>query len=113
MIDVVETEFLITPNRRDTIYQIESSDGRLLALIDRVYRVKETPQKQIQISIEYELTYNVCKSFSIAEKRLINNYFHNLVSTLTRDIQTIYDDNIEDRMALPFYENILHVKVVK
>lgn len=113
MIDNVESEFLITPNRKDKLYQIESTDGRLLALIYRTYRFRETPQKQMKVVIEYELQYNVCKQFSISEKRLINNYFHNLVSTLTRDIQTIYDDNVEERMSLPFYENILRLKAVK
>ena len=113
MIDNVESEFLITPNRKDAIYQIESTDGRLLALIYRTYRFKETAQKQMNVIIEYELQYNVCKQFSISEKRMINNYFHNMVTTLTRDIQTIYDDNIDERMSLPFYENILRVKAVK
>ena len=113
MIDKVEMVFYITPNQPEQIYIIEDSVGSYLASVYRTYRFKETTQHQLKLTIEYELQLNVCKTFNGNEKMMIYNYYHNLVNTLTHDMQTIYTDEIAERVNLPFYENFMHVKVVK
>lgn len=107
----VETGFYITINQQEKVYIIEDDIGSMLALVWRTYRLKPFG-KQYQLIIEYELQYNSCKKLSIGERQMIRIYYDNLVRTLTRDMQTIYSDHIEERMQLPFYQNILHIKVI-
>lgn len=112
MINNVTTEFYV-PNQKEPIYIIEDSTGSYLALVYRTIRIKDTGYGQHRIFIDYELQLNVCKEFNKNERMMLDIYYHNLVSTLTRDIQTLFTDNIEERMNLPFYQNILHVKEYK
>ena len=110
MFDDVETEFYVTPCKSKTIYHLFDGNDGYIGSVDReIYFSQQLHQERIKIV--YKLRYNVVRNFSISEKRMINNYFHNLVNTLTHDIQTLYTDNIEERLELPFMVNLIHIKV--
>jgi len=110
MFDEIETEFYVTPNKTKTIYHLYDGSDKLIGSVDR--EIYFSPQlHQERVKIVYKLRYNVLRNFSTSEKRMINNYFHNLVNTLTRDIQTLYTDNIDERLELPFMMNLIHIKV--
>lgn len=110
MITTIETEFYVTPNKCEPLYIICDSVGSYLAFVYRTYRIEQT-MHQYKIGIDYELQFNVCKNFNANERRTIKAYFDNLVSMLTHDIQTLFTDNIDERIDLPFYRNIIHIKL--
>ena len=112
MINEVETGFFVRTHEWEKIYAIESDINELLAIVWRKVNINQKNQYQSYISIDYDLQYISGKNFSKKERDMIGYYYHNLVRTLTDDIQTIFTDNIEDRMQLPFYQNILHIKVL-
>lgn len=108
----VETGFYFRINEWEKIYAIEDSTNNLVAIVWRKYSIKQGNTLQVYLSIDYDLQFISGKKFSEQEIRTISYYYHNLVRTLTDDMQTIYTDNIEERMQLPFYQNILHVRVL-
>ena len=105
----IETGFYVSIGKNEPIYIIEDDCGSYLAVINRRITLKPNGT-QYYIAIDYELELNVCKKFNSNEIRMLRIYFDNVVNALTRDIQTIYTDNLEERMQLPFYTNILHLK---
>ena len=113
MVNEVETGFYLRTNEWVKIYAIENSINELVAIVWRRYTIEQKHTFQSYLRIDYDLQYISGKKFSKKEMDLIGYYYHNLVRTLTDDIQTIYTDNIEERMQLPFYQNLLHIKVVK
>ena len=111
----IQTGFIANIGKRERIYIIEDSSGNYLADVTRIYKIRDNSTAiyhQIFFEIEYELELNSMRTFSKNELQMIRIYYNNLVSTLTHDIQTFYTDNIDERMKLPFYQNILHVKIV-
>lgn len=112
MYDEVETEFYITPSKTITIYHLfDGSDGYIGSVDREIYFSQQLHQERIKIV--YKLRYNTLRKFNKNERLMINNYFHNLVNTLTRDIQTLYTDHIEERLELPFMVNLIHIKVAE
>lgn len=108
----IESGFYIKPNERKVLYTIESGN-MFVASVVQIMRLKEEKYGRYYIGFEYQLIYNQYHDLSSNEKQMIRIYFDNLVNTLTHDMQTIYEDNIEERMNLPFYQNILHLKPYK
>lgn len=106
------TEFYVTPNKPVDLYIIESDTGQYLAMITRTIRFVPT-NFQMVVKIEYELQYNVCKQFTQQERGMIRMFYDNIVSLLTNDIHTLYGDDLDERLDLPFMKNILHVKAAK
>ena len=112
VINQVETGFYIRIGEWEKVYAIEDSTGSLCAIVWRKYNTKQTYKFQIYLSVEWDLQYISGRKFSEQEIRMISCYYHNLVRTLTDDMQTIYTDHIEERMNLPFMTNLLHIKVL-
>lgn len=112
MYNQVETGFYLRTGEWEKVYAIENSVNELVAIVWRKYYVDQKHQFQAYLKIEYDLQYISGKNFSKKEMDMIGYYYHNLVRTLTDDMQTLYSNNIEERMQLPFYQNILHVRVL-
>ena len=110
---VIETGFYFRINDSQKKFIITYDGVDLLAIIWLTYRLKQNHKSQYYLGLYWELQYNVIKNLSNSEKQMIQIYYHNLVNTLTNDIHMLFTDNIEERMNLPFYQNILHVKVIK
>ena len=108
----VEMGFYIPLGKSEQVYRIEDDLGGTLAFVWRTYRIKQNTQYQIFLSIDYELQLNPARQLNQNELRMLRIYFDNLVRTLTDDMQTIYTNDIEERMHLPFYQNIMHIKVL-
>ena len=109
MVNNIEMGFYFTIGRCDKIYDIETLDGIYLASIYRIIGLKQNCGNQMYISFDYELEYNKFRKLSEMELRMVNILFHNLVNMITHDMQTIYVDNINERLNLPFYSNIIKV----
>lgn len=108
-----EVGFYITWGRKELVYTIESLNNEYLASIYRIYSYKKTTGNQILFRINYCLIYNDLRVKTPDQRRIIKIFFDNLVGVLTHDMQTIYEDDINERLNLPFYQNILQVKVAK
>ena len=107
-----ETAFLLRTGIPQLIFVIENSLDESVAYVYRtIYIGDEFNMKKVRII--YDLSFNKYKEFSQQEIRMIRGYYDNLVNMLTRDIQTIYTQDINERLELPFMANILHVKVVE
>lgn len=106
----IDTGFFINVNKEERIYSIDDDSGNMLAYVWRTFRIKQNHVGQFFLTIEYDLQYNPIRNIPNNEKQIIKIYYDNLVGTLTRDMQTIFTDHIEERMQLPFYTNILHVR---
>lgn len=112
MSNIIETEFHLVSGREEPIYNIVSSNNELLGIVYRKIIIKPMGW-EYHICIDYNLIINQFKKFNASEIRMVKYYYNNLVSTLTRDIQSVYVDNINDRFSLPFYENIMHLEIIK
>ena len=108
----IESGFYIPLGKSEQIYRISDDLGGTLGYVWRTYRVKQTIQFQMYLSIDYELQINPMRKLKENELRMLRIYFDNLVRTLTDDMQTIYSNKIEERMHLPFYQNIMHIEVI-
>lgn len=105
----VETGFLIKEREWMKLYGIYDSLDILAGII--WYKVNiDKKTTMTQLSIEYDLQIVSGRKFSQQELQMISFFYHNLVRVLTDDIQTIFSNNIDERMQLPFTANILHIK---
>ena len=105
----VETGFLIKEREWKKLYGIYDSLDILAGIV--WYKINiDKKTTMTQLSIEYDLQIVSGRSFSQQELQMISFYYHNLIRTLTDDIQTIFSNNIDERMQLPFTSNILHIK---
>lgn len=109
----VETGFYIRTNEWEKVYAIEDSMNLLCGIVWRKISIDDNKGRlQKYLRIEYDLQLISGRNFNEQEIRMISCYYHNLVRTLTDDMQTIYTNDIEERMQLPFTANLLHIKVI-
>ena len=105
----IETGFLIKEREWNKLYGIYDSLDTLCGIV--WYKINiDKKTTMTQISIEYDLQIISGRNFKQQELQMISFYYHNLVRTLTDDMQTIFSNNIEERFQLPFTSNILHIK---
>ena len=105
----VETGFLIKEREWKKLYGIYDSLDILAGIV--WYKINiDKKTTMTQLSIEYDLQIVSGRKFNQQELQMISFYYHNLIRTLTDDIQTIFSNNIDERFQLPFTSNILHIK---
>lgn len=107
--NLVESGFMIKEREWNKLYGIYDSLNVLAGIV--WYKVNiDKKTTMTLLSIEYDLQIVSGRDFSKQELQMISFYYHNLVRTLTDDMQTIFSNNIDDRFELPFTKNILHIK---
>ena len=105
----VETGFLIKEREWAKLYGIYDSLDILAGIV--WYKINiDKKTTMTQLSIEYDLQIVSGRKFNQQELQMISFFYHNLIRTLTDDIQTIFSNNIDERFQLPFTSNILHIK---
>ena len=114
IVNQVETGFFVRINEWEKVYAIEDSCNLLCAIVWRKFGIQDNGIGKLSkyFKIEYDLQFITGRNFNEQEIRMISYYYHNLVRTLTDDIQTIYTDNIDERFQLPFTSNILHIRTI-
>lgn len=112
IVNQVESGFYLRLGEWEKVYSIVDDTGLTCAIVWRKYSIEQKNKFQLYFKIDYDLQFITGRDFSKQEQQMISFYYHNLVRTLTDDMQTIYSDNIEERMQLPFASNILHIKVL-
>ena len=105
----IETGFMVKEREWNKLYGIYDSLDILAGIV--WYKINiDKKTTMTQISIEYDLQIVSGRNFKQQELQMISFYYHNLIRVLTDDIQTIFSNNIDERMQLPFTANILHIK---
>ena len=105
-----ETQFYIPMGCWRMCYAITNGDIERYAFIDRQYIINIQSRT---ISINYRLRFNVLKIIDNGFKKRIIQYFDNLVNVLTHDCQTIFTDDLDDRMFNPLLGDELHVEILE
>lgn len=107
--NLVESGFFIKEREWKKLYGIYDSVDELCAIV--WYKISVDKKTTLTyLNIEYDLQYISGRKFNQKEIQMISFYYHNLVRTLTDDMQTIFSNNIDERMQIPFMSNLLHIK---
>ena len=110
---IIDCEYHVVKKQKEPIYIIMNSLDESLAYVYRIIYINETNTNSYDIRISYELNYNKYKKLNSNEITMVRIMFDNLVGMLNYDLKTLFTEDLNDRMNLPFYENILKVKVYK
>ena len=109
VVNNVESGFFIKEREWRKLYGIYDSVDELVAIV--WYKINiDKKVTSTYLMIEYDLQYISGKNFNQKETQMISFFYHNLVRTLTDDMQTIFTNNINERLQLPFTSNLLQVK---
>lgn len=112
IVNYVESGFYVQLGEWEKVYAITDDLGNTCAIVWRKFTYEQKYKFQMYFKIDYDLQFISGRNFNQQEIQMISFYYHNLVRTLTDDMQTIYSNNIEERMQLPFTSNILHIKLL-